>query len=45
MVFLGLELPAEGEDPADFLARAEDLLTGLGTVFLVWSTGAVRLEA
>lgn len=45
VTFLGFELPPEGEDPATFLEHAEDLLTGLGTVFLVRSTGTVRLEA
>lgn len=43
-MFLGFEMPAEGQDPAAFPARAEDLLAGLGTAFLVHSAGEVRLE-
>ena len=37
--------PIESNDPADFLAHSEELLSELGTVFLVWSTGEVLLEA
>ena len=45
VTFLGFQLPEEGEDPAAFLSHMEDLLADLGTVFLVWSTGDVLLEA
>jgi hypothetical protein len=44
VTFLGFELPAEGDEPSAFLDRSEDLLSGLGTVFLVHSTGNVLLE-
>ncbi|MCA8980403.1 MAG: amino acid permease [Planctomycetes bacterium] len=45
VTFLGFQLPPEDQDPADFLAHSEELLSELGTVFLVWSTGEVLLEA
>ncbi len=45
VTFLGFQLPEEGEDPTGFLDRMEDLLGGLGTTCLCWSTGDVLLEA
>tara|TARA_R110002096_G_scaffold51516_3_gene134654 strand:+ start:47267 stop:49462 length:2196 start_codon:yes stop_codon:yes gene_type:complete len=45
VTFLGFALPDEGQEPKEFLDRSEDLLSGLGTVFLVHSTGDVLLEA
>ena len=45
VTFLGFQLPQEDEDPAAFLEHMEELLAELGTVFLVWSTGDVQLEA
>ncbi|MCB9913581.1 MAG: amino acid permease [Planctomycetes bacterium] len=45
VTFLGVQLPGEDEDAQAFLARTDDLLSGLGTVCLVWSTGAALLEA
>ena len=45
VTFLGFALPDEDQEPKAFLDRSEDLLSGLGTVFLVHSTGDVLLEA
>jgi len=45
VTFLGFQLPPEDHDPAAFLEHSEALLAELGTVFLVWSTGNVLLEA
>lgn len=45
VTFLGFEPPGAEEDPAEFMERTEDLLSGLGTVLLVHSAGDVELEA
>ena len=44
VTFLGFQLPGEDDDWEAFLDRTDNLLAGLGTVFLVQSTGDVQLE-
>ena len=44
VVFLGLDLPDDDEDAAEFVEKTEGLLGGLRTVFLVKSHGDASLD-
>ena len=44
LVLLGFQPPLNGAEPV-FSQTMNDLMDGLGTVVMVWSTGEMQLEA